>query len=332
MCVMKLKFIILIVLLLAAAFSMGIGTYDVSFSDLFSLLFASGESDSGVELAASIVWQIRLPRILLAILVGAALATSGATYQSCFRNPLVEPYILGASSGAALGAAIGIVFQFMPFSVQLLAFVFAVIAVFTSYYFAMVDGKTAVVSLILSGVIVGAIFSALVSIVQYLADIAALREIVFWLMGGFYYATWTDVFLLAPFVIGGVLLLWAMGWKLNVLSLGEVESRSLGVDPGRYKVIFILMATVLTAVSVSVAGIIAWVGLMMPHAARMLAGPDNRQVIPVSALLGAIYMLICDDISRCLINSEIPVGIVTSILGAPFLLFLIRKNKQKAFM
>lgn len=329
---MKIKIVILVMLLLVLLVSLQAGSISVSLSDVFNLFSGKELQGEDASLVRTVLWQIRLPRICLAILVGAGLSVSGAAFQSCFRNPLVEPYILGASSGAALGAALGIVFQFMPFSVQVLAFIFSALAVFTSYYFARTKGETPVVSLILSGVIVGSVFSALVSIVQYLADVAALREVVFWLMGGFYFATWSDVFLLAPVVVSGVVLLWLMGWKLNILSLGEVESLSLGVNPGRYKLLFIVIATLITGLSVSVTGIVAWVGLMMPHAARLLVGPDNREVIPVSAVLGAIYMLLCDDIARCLTSSEIPVGIVTSILGAPFLLFLIRSKRQKGFM
>ena len=278
-----------------------------------------------------IVWNIRLPRLLLSVLAGMALAVSGAAYQGCFRNPLVEPYLLGVSSGAAWGASLAIVFPNLFPQGQLTAFACALIAVFLAYSLARRDGETPPVTLILSGIIVGAIFSALVSIMKYLAADTELREITFWMMGGFYYATWHDVLINAVSVLPCVCLISLLGWKLNLLSLGDEEARSLGLHPDRTRLLFLILATFAAAVCVSTVGIVAWVGLMMPHAARMLLGSDNRYAVPGAALLGAMYMLLCDTVARTLTGSEIPVAIITSILGAPYLLWLLRSKGRDLY-
>ena len=278
-----------------------------------------------------IVWNIRLPRLLLSVLAGMALAVSGAAYQGCFRNPLVEPYLLGVSSGAAWGASLAIVFPNIFPQGQLTAFACALIAVFLAYSLARRDGETPPVTLILSGIIVGAIFSALVSIMKYLAADTELREITFWMMGGFYYATWHDVLINAVSVLPCVCLISLLGWKLNLLSLGDEEARSLGLHPDRTRLLFLILATFAAAVCVSTVGIVAWVGLMMPHAARMLLGSDNRYAVPGAALLGAMYMLLCDTVARTLTGSEIPVAIITSILGAPYLLWLLRSKGRDLY-
>lgn len=278
-----------------------------------------------------IVWNIRLPRLLLSVLAGMALAVSGAAYQGCFRNPLVEPYLLGVSSGAAWGASLAIVFPNIFPQGQLTAFACALIAVFLAYSLARRDGETPPVTLILSGIIVGAIFSALVSIMKYLAADTELREITFWMMGGFYYATWHDVLTNAVSVLPCVCLISLLGWKLNLLSLGDEEARSLGLHPDRTRLLFLILATFAAAVCVSTVGIVAWVGLMMPHAARMLLGSDNRYAVPGAALLGAMYMLLCDTVARTLTGSEIPVAIITSILGAPYLLWLLRSKGRDLY-
>lgn len=320
--------IILALLILTALIAITLGVYSISVIDVYHTILAhifALQPGSGLpRLYDTIIWNMRLPRILLAILVGVALATAGAVYQGCFRNPLVEPFILGVSSGAAFGAGLGIVFPRFFLSIQLSAFIFGAIAVVIAYYLASLNGKVAIVPLILAGVIIGSIFDGLVSILKYIATEAALRTIVFWIMGGFYYASWHDVIVNAITILPSALILIALGWKLNVLSLGDEEARSLGVHPDRFKVIVIALATLMTAVAVSTVGIIAWVGLMMPHATRLLLGPDHRYVLPAAGLLGGIYLIICDTLARTLLMAEIPVGIITSMLGAPYLFYLIR--------
>lgn len=336
----QLKIIILliitIILIWTTAEAIVIGTYHLSLNEVYTIIsshiFGNNNPDSKIQnLHDAIVWKIRAPRILLALIVGGGLSVSGAVFQGCLRNPLVDPYILGVSSGAAFGAALGIVFPIEIFSIQILAFVFGSLAVAIAYLLATNHGETPVVSLILSGVIIGSIFTALVSVMKYIADAGALREIVFWLMGGFYYAGWNDVTLIWPPVILMVIIVWALSWNINVLSMGDEEARALGVHPERYKLILISIATFLTAISVSLVGIIAWVGLMIPHATRILFGPDNRYVIPASFLIGGIYLIFCDTIARSLTSSEIPVGIIASLLGAPYLCYLLRNKGKYVF-
>ncbi len=317
-----------VLLVAAALLSLLLGAYSLTLAEVFVVFLPGGEE---ATLPATIVREIRLPRILLAVAVGAALAVAGAVFQGCFRNPLVEPYILGVSSGAAFGAALGIVLPQFFLSIQLSAFLFGALAVFAAYRLARVRGETPLVTLILAGVIIGSLGTALVSILKYLSDDTALREIVFWYMGGFYYAGWRDVAVIAPAVLLGLLLLWSQAWKLNVLSMGEEEALALGVDPERHKLWLVALATLITALSVSAVGIIAWVGLMMPHAARLLLGPDHRFLLPMAALMGAVYLLGCDTLARTLTDAEIPVSIITSITGAPYLLFLLRSKGKALF-
>lgn len=325
----------LAMLFIAGAWAITCGAYDIILKDVWHVLTEHMLwLDRGAEpnkLHTTIIWNIRLPRLLFSAVVGVALSTAGTVFQGCFRNPLVEPYILGVSSGAACGAAMGIVFPEFFLSVQVLSFIGGTIAVVCTYAMARVEGQTPVITLVLSGIVVGSVFAALVGIMKYIARDAALREIVFWLMGGFYYVTWDDVLLIAPVVAGCFLVIWSMGWKLNVLSMGDQEARSLGVNPERYKLFLMVLATLITSLAVSAVGIIAWVGLMVPHAARMIIGPDHRLVIPLSSVLGAIYLIICDTLARTLTSAEIPIGIITSLVGAPYLFFLLRSKGKAAF-
>ena len=314
--------------------SMVLGAYNISIDLVYKTLLlhlTMGDLSVISKLHNTIIWDIRFPRLILAVSVGGALAIAGAVFQSVFRNPLVEPYILGVSSGAAFGAALGILFHSIFYSIQIFAFIFATLAVVFAYSLARVRGETPIVTLILAGVVVGSIFAALVSFLKYISNDSALREIVFWMMGGFYYASWNDVRILTPLVLIGFFILWSMAWKLNILSMGDEEARTLGVNPEKNKAIVIAIATGITAFAVSLVGIVAWVGLMMPHASRMLLGPDNRFVIPACFLMGAGYLLICDTIARTLTSTEIPIGIITSLLGAPYLCYLLR-NKGKSIL
>lgn len=278
-----------------------------------------------------IIWKLRLPRMILALTTGIALSVAGTAYQACFRNPLVEPYILGVSSGAAFGAALAIVFPFLFPQIQISAFLFAFLAVGVTYSLAYDRHHTSSIALILSGIIVGALFSAAVGIMKYLAEDTQLREITFWMMGGLHYANWDSARINFFAVVPCFLFLWLFGWKLNLLSLGDDESRSLGLNPSLMRFVVVFVATLAVAICVSLTGIIAWVGLMMPHAARMLLGSDHRWVIPGAAMMGAIYLLLCDTLARTLTGSEIPIGIITSIVGAPYLLWLLRSKGKTLY-
>lgn len=331
-----------VLLVLVFFFALGAGEYELGMKGSLKIFFSkimgqdlstiSGIAGEGINKTHSIiVWNLRFPRLMLAMLAGLALAVSGAVYQGCFRNPLVEPYLLGVSSGAAFGAALAIVIPSLFPQSQITAFIFALLAVFLSYSLARNKGQTPPMTLILSGIVVGSIFTAFVSIMKYIAQDAQLREITFWMMGGFHYASFKDVYINAIFTLPCFFIILLFGWKLNILSLGDEEARSLGVSPDRTRFILLILATLMAAVCVSTVGIIAWIGLMMPHAARMLFGADNRWLIPSAALLGAIYMLVCDTLARTLISAEIPIAIITSILGAPYLLWLLRTKGRSMY-
>ncbi len=320
-------------LALASLAALLAGAYSISLADVGAVLAARlGDAGAAADpVHHTVVWEIRLPRILVAALVGLGLATAGAVYQGVFRNPLVEPFILGVSSGASFGASLAILLPAVFPSLQVGALVFALLAVAIVYASSRTGGRNPVVSLILAGIIVSSLFQALVSILKYSSDDAALRAIVFWIMGGLYHATWGDVAVLLPVMAAGSAVLWALSWRLNVLSMGDDEARTLGVNPERLKLVFIVCATLMTAVAVASAGVIAWVGLMMPHAARMVFGPDHRYVLPAGALMGATYLLLCDTLARTLTGAEIPISIVTSLVGAPYLFFLLRTRARFAW-
>lgn len=327
---LSVMLVLAVVLVASGLVTICMGTYQISIPEVYNIisthLFSRNSVDSLNKMKNTIVWNIRLPRVILAITVGIGLSVAGSIYQGCFRNPLVEPYILGVSAGAAFGAALGIVYQGIFASIQVSAFVFAALAVFFTYVLARSRGQTPAIMLVLAGVIVGSIFSACVSVLTYLSDTSQMRAIVFWIMGGFYYTTWNDVYVTVPIVFISVAIMWLLGWKLNVLSMGDEEARAMGVNPETFKFIFIVLSTLVTAICVSSVGIIAWVGLMMPHAARLIQGPDNRFVIPTAALMGGIYLIFCDTLARTLISAEIPIGIVTAIVGAPYLVYLLRSK------
>lgn len=331
----RIALAVLLCLALAAAFVLAMisGDYSLTTGDIANIVAAHlGLGDETVpKMHDIIVWRIRFPRLLLAVMTGMAMAVSGTVYQGCFRNPLVEPYILGVSAGASCGAAFAIVFPAIFPNGQITAFIGGMAAVLISFFLARNRGETPPVTLVLSGIIVGSLFSAVLGIMKYLASDVELREITFWMMGGFYYANWHDVAVTACAVLPCLMLLAFLAWKLNLLSLGDEEARSLGIHPDRVRIVLIVLATLAASVCVSAVGIIAWVGLMMPHAARMMLGPDNRWVIPGSALLGALYMLLCDTLARTLTGTEIPIAIITSVVGAPYLLWLLRAKGRELY-
>lgn len=318
----------LIILLSAIQF----GNYAINIREVFEVIAAHLKGhefpDSNLN---TIVWEIRLPRVLTAAMIGVTLSISGAIFQGIFRNPLVEPYVLGVSSGAAFGAAASIVFSWTFLSKNMASFLFAVIAMLIAYGMAYTKENIPIVRLILSGMIVSAIFTALLNFLKVMASDSKLREITFWTMGGFYTSEWAGAIKLTFLAIAGLLITWLNGWKLNVLTMGDAEAKALGVHTGQLKFWMIFLATFLTASSVAEAGIISWIGLMIPHASRIIMGPDHRYMIPFSALLGGSFMVICDTLARTLIMGELPVSILTSILGAPYLIFLLRHNRKVYF-
>ena len=287
--------------------------------------YVNGEATaSQAAIIEAIFFNVRLPRILLVFLVGGVLAMSGSALQAVFRNPLVSPYVLGLSSGAAFGAALGLAAPFLP--VSLSAFLFGLTAIGLSYFLARKRNTLSVVSLILAGIIVNGIFTALLTIVQFISDPFKLQSIVLWTMGNFQNANWEKlVAALGPAVLGVTVLLF-LRWRLNVLALGDDEARSVGIDPGRNKSVVLLVVSLASSAAVATAGIISLYGLMIPHIVRMIAGVDNRVTLPLNFLFGGMFLLMIDNVSRSLTDFEIPIGIFTMLLGAPFFIYLMKKN------
>jgi len=303
--------------LLLAGLALFLGSYDMSPRMVLKII-AEGISPVSSGLTnipeRSIIMDIRLPRIILAGLVGIALSVSGVTLQGIFRNPLVDPFILGISAGAALGCAVSIGF-FPAFPVQVPAFLFSIIAVFLAYIIAGTQGEISRLPLILSGVIISAFFTALVSIVKFLVDPHKLQNIVYWLMGSFALADWQQVHIAGLGIAAGLIPIFFMRWRLNVISMGDDEARTLGVHVTRERIIFIAASTLIVSVAVSVSGIIGWVGLMVPHLLRMLCGPDHKNLVPLSIAGGASFMIFADTLARNMTSFDIPVGIITAIIA-----------------
>ncbi|MCR5104622.1 MAG: iron ABC transporter permease [Eubacterium sp.] len=317
-----------LIMLLIAVISVCIGAYSISVHDVFSLVAKKLSGQEIPQLEESVIFNIRITRILIAVFVGMALASSGAVYQGIFHNPLIEPYVLGVSSGAAFGAGLAVILR-RPELIQASAFFFGLIAVVATYMLAKYRGRASLVTLILSGMIVSSVFSAMVSYIQYTGNEEQLKVLVFWLMGGLYKSTWNDVAKIMPIVICGIILYRINSWKLNVLSVGEDDARALGIRVERFKIFMMILSTMLTSIAVSVSGIIGWIGLMIPHAARMIVGSDNRYMILLSASMGAGFLVLCDTLARTLSTGEIPVSIISSIIGAPYMIYLIRKYSAR---
>ena len=332
----KTSFVIsLLILLLVAAFfiSSTLGRYDISLQDLFIIIRNKlfGLPATWPKTFETVLFNVRIPRILIAMMVGAALSTAGAAYQGLFRNPVVSPDILGASAGAGFGAALAILFSLSSVGIEVSAFLFGLGAVALSYFLSVTisRGKDVVLILVLTGMVVSNLFSAFISIAKYVADPEnKLPAITFWLLGGLSASNSTQaVVLLIPLLIGTVPL-FLLRYKLNVLSFGDEEAQAMGVDTRKVRLIIIICATLLTTTAVSVCGMVGWVGLIIPHIARLLVGPNYKVLLPVSFLVGSTFLLLVDDLARSLFVTEIPLGILTSFFGAPFFLYLLVKGKK----
>lgn len=280
------------------------------------------------EIAQRLVFNLRLPRAITAMLLGMSLSAAGGVMQMLFRNPLVEPGFLGVSQGAGFGAALCIVFLTSnQLAIEGIATLFAVLGLILSYFFARrIRFGGWLLRLVLSGIAVSALFSAGLGILKYLADPnSQLQEIVFWLLGGLYSVTWKSLLYILPVVLIGLVVIYLMRWRLNLLSLEDETAFSLGVSVGRERTLLLAAAVAITAVVISVAGIVGWVGLIIPHIARRLTGANAANFIPFSISLGGIFGILCDDISRTLMAGEIPLGIITSLIGALIFIFLMMK-------
>ncbi len=312
--------------------SLTLGRYHVSLAEIVTL-FASklGLTDATVaEEVETVILSVRLPRLIVAMLIGAGLSMAGASYQGMFRNPLVSPDILGASAGAAFGAALGIMLSKSVIVTQFLAMGFGLAAVLLTYILAgRLRRGDPTLFLVLTGILIGTVFSSLISILKVLADpYDKLPAITFWLMGSLAAVNTTDVLIiLGPMVIGGVALV-LVRWHLNPLSFGEEEAQAMGVRTGVLRVVIIGGCTLITAAAVCVAGIIGWVGLIIPHLARGIVGPEYGRLLPVSAVIGATYLLLVDDLARLAGPLELPLGVLTALIGAPFFLLLMARTRR----
>lgn len=322
--------ILLITLMLVFILSFALGRYPVPPGQLLEVLAArvlplEPTWNATVE---TVIFQVRLPRIFAAILVGAALSTAGAAYQGMFKNPLVSPDILGASAGAGFGAALAIYFSFSMMGIQMMAFVGGLLAVGLTYGISLRIRHDPMLALVLSGIMIGSLFSAAISCIKYIADpYDKLPAITFWLMGSLASITSRDVYMVLTPILFGCILLYLLRWRLNVLAMGEEEARVLGINTSVMKTIVIICCTLMTAAAVSISGMIGWVGLVIPHLARMIVGPNYRVLLPASILLGGAYLLLVDDLARLLASMEIPLGILTALIGVPFFLYLLLNSK-----
>lgn len=278
----------------------------------------------------SVLFALRLPRILAAILVGMSLSLSGAAYQGVFKNPLVAPDMLGVSAGACVGASTAILFNGGEGMIQVMAFLGGILAVAIASAIPRLVRNQSMMTLVLAGVIVSGLMNSILGLLKYLADPdTQLASITHWQLGSLSSAVWRDVAYVGPPILIAALVLIAARWKINVLSLGEKEARSLGTDIKRARGVVVLCATALTACAVCISGTIGWIGLVIPHLGRMLVGPDNRRLIPVSAVLGAIFLLAIDTVARNLTSAELPLSILTGLVGAPFYFYLLMTQRMK---
>jgi iron complex transport system permease protein len=341
------KFILILLILALFAtviVSLNVGYAQISFTDILTILgkripFLNSLVDSSLVKPTdeSIILQIRLPRILAGVLVGAALAASGVVYQGVFKNPMADSYVLGVSAGAAVGASFSILFGVSSIVfglrlVQVAAFLGSLFAMFLVYNISRVGSRVPVTTLLLCGIAVNFFLFAVVGLMEVIAG-DELHAIVFWLVGGFSNVLWRDIWAVLPFIIIGTVAAYFYARDLNLLAMGEDTAQHLGVNVERAKLVLLVLASLITGAAVSISGLIGFVGLMIPHATRLVIGPDHRILLPTSTIIGAIFLVICDDLARVVATPfastlELPVGIITMLFGAPFFILLFKKKKQ----
>ncbi|MEV7191463.1 iron ABC transporter permease [Streptomyces sp. NPDC093510] len=322
-------------LVLLCLLSAGIGAYDISLGDVVSsVLHRAGLGGSALDrVGESVLWNVRLPRVVLALLVGASLGCAGALMQGVFGNPLAEPGVIGISSGAAVGAvasiALGLTF-FGNWTVTVCAFVTGLVTVLLVYAMSREGGRTEVVTLILTGIAVNAFAGALIGLCVFFADNAQISQITFWQLGSLAQATWPKVLAVLPCALIGLAVAPCYSRKLDLLALGERPARHLGVDVERLRLVLVLVVALLTAAAVAVAGIITFVGLLVPHLLRMAAGPGHRFLVPGSALGGALVLVAADLAARTVAApAELPLGVLTALFGSPFFFWLLRRTRRR---
>ncbi|MFA6941688.1 MAG: iron ABC transporter permease [Clostridiaceae bacterium] len=318
---------LILVLVAAFLFSLSIGRYIIPIRQIGSTIFShyfNGVNDANME---TVIFNIRLPRIFAGILVGAALSTAGASFQGMFKNPLVSPDMLGASAGAGFGACLAILLSQSALVIQIMAFTFGITAVLIAYFVNVMLDYEPTISLVLGGILVSTLFSSGTGAIKYFADANdKLPAITYWLMGSLSSVTNSDILMVSVPIVIGFVSLFLVRWKLNVLAFGEEEARTLGIDTRKLRFIVIISSTLITSASVSICGMVGWIGLVIPHLARAVVGPDYRKLLPVTFIFGSTFLLLIDDMARCLGAVEIPLGILTSLMGVPFFILIFKQN------
>ncbi|MDT8316390.1 MAG: iron ABC transporter permease [bacterium] len=320
--------LLVVLSILALLVSVGIGSVSVPLGDILKICLGE-KASTAVANSAIIIMEIRLPRVLTAFIAGAVLAVAGASFQALLRNPLADPFILGVSGGAALGGVMAIVlgFSFDGFSIQLFAFIGALATILFVYSISIVDGRIPKYKMLLAGVIVNSFLSALIMLVLSLAGEDSLASALFWLMGDLSSASWNRTLTGIPYLTAGLAILYMMSKEMNLLLLGEEQARELGVNTERIKLLIFVSASLITGVVVSACGLIGFVGLIIPHAVRLIWGADHRFLIPASLFLGGIFLTLSDMVARTVIAPvELPVGVITALIGGPVFVYLMKKR------
>lgn len=329
-----LAFTILFCLLIILVCTM-IGVADISIKQTLDILFYKitglGNVEGVKDSTMAIIWTLRFPRVLLALLVGGALSVCGVAYQGIFKNPMADPFLLGVSSGAALGATIGIVFNlsgsFLGLDmISISAFIFAILTLLLVYNISRVGNKVPVPTLLLSGIAISQFLTSITSLFMIFSE--RMNQIVFWTMGSFNGKSWNHLIVVLPYVVLGFTILFAYNRQMDIMLLGEDTASQLGVNTDSLKMIILVVTALLTAATVSVTGIIGFVGLVIPHVVRILVGPKHKKLYPYSFVLGGVLLVICDTMARSILRQEIPVGIITSIIGGPFFIYLLKQRKR----
>ncbi|MBS4534100.1 iron ABC transporter permease [Clostridium sp. D2Q-14] len=328
-------FFIIIIAFITIFICTTIGVADISVSQTIQILFHKitgiGNIEGVKDSTISIIWNLRFPRVLLALLVGGSLSMCGVSYQGIFKNSMADPFLLGVSSGAALGASIGIILglnnSFLRVDmISILAFIFAMLTLVVVYNISRVGKKVPVSTLLLSGIALSQFLSAMNSILMIFSD--QMSRIIYWTMGSFNGKSWEDMMLIFPYAIIGFIILYILHRQMDIMLLGEDTASQLGVNTDRLKLIVLVVTTFVTAATVSVTGIIGFVGLVIPHIVRIFVGPKHKKMYPYSFMLGGVFLIFCDTIARSLMKQEIPVGVITSIFGGPFFVYLLKKRKR----
>lgn len=321
-----------IVLFFVIIFALSTGRYTISFLDTIKILLSriAPIDNTWGPTAEGVIFNLRLPRLFGAILIGSAFAISGASYQAVFKNPLVSPDLLGVSSGATVGAALAIIFGGDKLIIQIGAFLGGIIAVVLATTIPKLLKNNSIMLLVLSGIIVSGLMSSIIGIIKFLADPEdQLAAIVYWQMGSLAKIHMPDIYAISPVIAITSIILIAVRWRINILTLGDREAQLLGVNVSLLRAIVIICATMLTASAVSISGTIGWLGLVIPHLARLLVGPDNTKVFPISIILGAIFLIIVDTLARVLTPAELPLTILTGLIGAPFYFWLLARQRVR---